>query len=286
MSKAVQYLEAFQRELGAVLRQPLDRATHSLRATPAAYPGALVDRVRAAGVDPGERLAVYNRQYWFRLFGVLQNEYRLVTALFGAWTFNEIAERYLRAQPPRGHDLADIAEQFAAFAVDAAAPDDPTFVRIPPDALREAIAIDLAFRTAMRAPRDPELRLAGLNPSQLLRARLVRTRAFNLVDETRPLIALRRALPTPLGEHRAALPDALATGPRTWAIGRSMKGLHVTPLTPPHAALLRLLDEHVLGDALAILEERYSGDAIAANAQRWFADGVELGIWRAIEVDA
>lgn len=279
-------LEALQREFSTVLRGPLDASTGTLRATPAAYPAVLTARVRAAGVAPGDRLAVYQRQYWLRLFNVLQAEHRLTTALVGAWSFNRCAERFLQTHPPAGHELAAIADGFADFVTAelASHPLDVVGASPPSAAIVEAVRIDIAFRTAMRAPREAPLQLSATDAPNLLRARLVWSRAFTLLDETWPLVALRRQLPAPLGEHRAPLPPRHPGGPRSWVICRSGRGLVATPVPPRHAELLRLLRTRSIAEAVAAIEARGSDDAVAAHVQRWLADGIEHGFWTAIEV--
>jgi len=264
---AERYLANLQRAFGAMLRTPLDRSTHTLRATVDAYPPELVARVRGGAIDPRERLATYQRQYWFRLFTILHAELPLTTALVGAWDFNELAARYLAAHPPDGHELATITDAFPAFA---------RAQHLPLDA--DALAIDVAFRKARLAPHDAPLRIGARDADALPRARLVWSRATSLVDEARPLMEVRRALPTPLGDHRAALPPRYPDGARTWIVTRTERGLRVAPLARAEAMLAHLLHELPLGEALAEVEAKGAdGGAI----QRWFADGVAHGYWTA-----
>jgi hypothetical protein len=50
-----------------------------------------------------QRIGLYNQQYWFRLFIILQEQYPTLVRLFGFGNFNqEIAEPYLLKYPP-GH---------------------------------------------------------------------------------------------------------------------------------------------------------------------------------------
>ena len=66
------WLEDFQARFGDVLRTPLARETGTLSATPDRYDSETVaETLEGAGMTSAERLAVYNRQYWFRLLGVL-----------------------------------------------------------------------------------------------------------------------------------------------------------------------------------------------------------------------
>lgn len=277
---AIAYLEELQRQFGAMLRTPLDRTTGTLRAEATSYPGELVARVRSAGLAPAERLAVYNRQYWFRLFGVLQADYRLTTALLGAWTFNDLAARYLVRHPPTGHELASIGAQFVSFLAG-----EPTTIAtrsgdVPRDMLVEAAAIDAAFHAAVHAPQEPPLALAPADAPRLATARLVWSRSFTLVEESWPLMELRHALPVELGDHQATLPSHHA--PRAWVIHATASGLRFGPIDALHAELLKLLRVHAIGDSLAMLEAR-GGDQVTANARRWFAEGMHHGYWTGLE---
>ena len=110
------WLAAFQARFSAVLCAPLDRSTGTLRERAADYPAdACGDALATGRQSAAERLAVYNRQYWFRLFSVLQHEYRLTARLLGAWHFNELAGRFLEANPPRHPDLGCAADGFVTF---------------------------------------------------------------------------------------------------------------------------------------------------------------------------
>lgn len=282
MSRAIAYLEQLQREFSTMLRTPLDRSTLTLRAQTDRYAGELAARVREAGIDRAERLAVYNRQYWFRLFGVLQVDYRLTTALCGAWTFNDLAARFLLAHPPEGHELAALGGRFPEFlAADLRSPLATRRGDVPRDAVLEAARIDAAFHTATHARYDPPLILGPADAATLATSRLVWASSVTLVDETWPLIAVRRELPADLGDHQAPLPGR-HPAPRSWVIHGSANGLRIAPVDPLHAELLRLLRTHAIGDALAMLEARGSA-AVAAHAQRWFAEGIQHGYWTRLE---
>jgi hypothetical protein len=279
MTRALEELEQYQRRFSAVLRTSLDRSTGTLRARPADYAPELVGSVRAAGVDPAERLAVYNRQYWYRLFGVLQQDHRLTVALVGAWSFNGFATDFLLAKPPEGHDLADITDGFASFlGARLPASLDVQGRQLPRQVIVEALAIDLAFRAAALAPAEPGLRLGPADAARLPGANLVWSRSLSLVDEHWPLVELRQRLPAVVDDEIAPLPAAHPEG-RTWAIHRTQQGLHARPISSLHAELLRLLQTQPIGRALAELEARHSSGAVAARVKEWFAADLASGFW-------
>ncbi|MDX2091201.1 MAG: DNA-binding domain-containing protein [Kofleriaceae bacterium] len=269
---ALEQLEQFQQQFSAMLRSPLDRSTGTLRARTDTYARELVQSVCDAGVDPRERLAVYNRQYWFRLFGVLQQEHRLTVALLGAWAFNDLATQFLVAKPPQGHDLGAIAEGFAAFAS----------AMLQRKEIAEALAIDRAFRTAALAPPERSLHIGPAEAARLPVARLVWSRSLTLVEEHWPLVTLRQRLPNLVDDTTAPLP-APHESMATWAIHRTEQGLRCQPLEPLHAELLHLLRTHAIGEALAVLEHRRSSGVVAARVKDWFAADLASGFWTGLE---
>ncbi|HTR50710.1 MAG TPA: putative DNA-binding domain-containing protein [Kofleriaceae bacterium] len=281
-----QRLAEMQRRFGDAIRAPLDRGTGTLRAPVEAYDTALCASL--AG-DARERLAVYNRQYWFRLFGVFHQSYRLATALCGAWAMNELVARFLRAHPPTGHDLARAIDGFELWIQDEL-PETGVALghtsALPRAALVEAMRIDDAYRLVFEAAAEPSLVLAPGDAARLERARLVPSRSAVMVEETWPLVQLRRGLPSTPAERWVALPPPHDNGTRDWLVCRVGEAHRVVPLAPLHARLLRLLRAHALPEALAILETGLPSSAvaeIAAHAQRWFAEGMQLGLWAALE---
>lgn len=273
---APEWLEAFQARFSAMLRTPLDRSTGTLRDQASRYPAELCDEALAArALGAAERLAVYNRQYWFRLFSVMQSEYRLTARLLGAWSFNELAASFLEANPPRERDLGCAGDGFVAF-LDSAVPLEGS------RAVRQAARIDDAFRSVFRAPFQPAFAPTAADVARLSSARLQWSDAVRLVEEDWPLLQLREQ-PDP-GERAVALPEPHATT-RHWAICRTNEGQRRAPLEPLQAKLMRLLYDHPLDVALAQLEREQPNDQagrLAAQTQRWFAQGVRLGFWTGI----
>ncbi len=278
-SSAIARLEVLQRGFGQALRTPLDRATGTLRARAELYTPELCAAIVG---DAHARLAVYNRQYWFRLFGVMQQAYRLATALLGAWEFNSLAARFLLAHPPVGHDLGRAVEGFAPFvAADAAAAALERDRGLPPRALIDAIGIDDAFRAVFSAPEQPALRLGPADAARLPRARLRESPAFALVEEGCPLIELRRELAAAVPEQAVTAPAPHVGGRRAWAICRGPGGQRVLPLDAAHALLVRLLRTYPVADAVARLEVAAAGQPL--DVERWFAEGLQLGFWSRLE---
>lgn len=139
------WLSELQADLGALLRSPLDPSSGTFRAPVEAYDPALVAQI-AAGVGvgpatPRDRIAVYHRQGWVRLFDGLQKAWPRSARVLGYWRFNQVVSRHLAENPPAHNDLdraADGLEGPLRAAGDA-------------ELLAEAVTADAAERRATLA---------------------------------------------------------------------------------------------------------------------------------------
>lgn len=272
------WLAEFQERFGRVLRTPLDRASGTLRATPSAY-DPLVGAVDGPRGSASERLAVYNRQYWFRLFTVMQGCFPLTTRLLGHWTFNGYAGRFLSEHAPRGWDIEQVSEGFVTWL---AMPKEPALdATVDSDAVLNAAELDAAFRAVFLAPDVSPFRPAAEDAPQILGSRLVASPAARVIEERWPLLALRRSVEGDRSEAPVRLAERLER-PAWWALVRKPQGIANVPLDPREGFLLRLLERHSVEDALARLEAECSESERAelpARAQRWLARGIEHGFW-------
>lgn len=289
--EAPAWLEGFQEQFSAMLRAPLDRSSGTLRAAPGTYPGELVAAtLPTARADGAARLAIYNRQYWFRLFTVMQREFPLTAALTGAWDFNGVCAAFLDAHPPVGHALTHAGDGFAAFVEGRYAQAGMPLTRetLPGPALVQAVGLDEAFRTVFWAPEvDPD-EMAPLRRSIAQAggtARLRPSGRFTLVCEWWPLVALRRQATAVAPGTPLSLPDRLPSQ-RHVAIHRGRAGAAVLPLTRLQAALYRRLGGETIEAAVAHLD----ADAIPseraelpAQVAEWMALSVRLGFWAGVE---
>jgi hypothetical protein len=150
------WLAELQQRFGVTVMTPLDRKTGTLRAVPANYdPQLREDIAPGQTLSSADRLAVYNRQYWFRLFGVLQSAYPLTTRLLGHWSFNDWATQFLSAHPPRGWDIDSVADGFDEFLGSIPSAQSfslPNGASLPTEALLEGARIDAAYRRVFLAP--------------------------------------------------------------------------------------------------------------------------------------
>jgi hypothetical protein len=284
------WLEDFQARVGAVIRAPLDRSTGTLRATTAAY-DPLVDARDAHNATALDRLAVYNRQYWFRLFGVLQSAFPLSARLLGHWTFNDYAARFLRAHPPRSWDIDHAPDGFESWLAEAVehsgAAIDRSSVVVAREALIEAANFDAAWREVFRAPETVPYRPSEQDAARLADARLLPLPAMLLVEEHWPLFELRRSALDDAGETAVALPPRLAHG-RWSALVRHPGGIARVPLETREAELLVLLRSHSVREALGRLEDACTPEErteLPGLARAWLARSVQLDFWGGIAFD-
>ncbi len=257
-------LVALQAGWTEVLRRPLDRTTGTLRAPTEHYPAPTCAEI----VGGAARLAVYHRQYWFRLFTALQHEFRLTAALMGAWAFNGLASDFLIASPPRARGLAEVGDGLAAHVV----------ARAPAAPLAQAALVDEALRRAGRheqAGADSAAR--HLRAGGAL-ARLRPAPSLTVVRERWPLVELHHQLGPVAPTTPVALPPPHPDGPRAWAVAATTHGQAARPLTPAQADLLELIGTWPLAQALASFEDRHP-HVPADQVQAWLADSVQHGYW-------
>lgn len=287
------WLADFQRGFSAVLRAPLDRSSGTLRAVPSRYDASTLGSIDG---DAKARLAVYNRQYWCRLFNVMQAELPLVTALTGAWTFNDLAGSFLLAHPPTHPDVGRVADGFDAFLDEAAPPGgvtpDGIAAILPKVGLVQAARVDQAFRRVLAAPEEGSFRPTAADAARLGRCRLLPSRALSIIGEDWPLFDMRHRLPRAPASRASSLPAPHPEGRRSWAVYRTREpsadasGHRVAPLDRVQADLFRHLQSEPIAGALARLEAEHAGEdpaALARNVQRWLAESMALGFWTGIE---
>lgn len=279
---APEWLAELQSGFGAVLRTPLDRSTGTLRATPSAYdPDTLRAIVDGPSGRAEEHLAVYNRQYWFRLFGVFQTAFPLTSRLFGHWHFNGHVTRFLLAHPPGHWDLDRAPDGFEVFLAEALGDVEPREV------LLDAACLDVTWRALFRAPVTAPFQPRAEDAPRLLDSRLVPSPAVAVLVDRWALLELKASLARSGGESAVPLPAALEQ-PRSWALVREATGIRHLSLAPREGELLLLLRRHTIGDALAALESacpEQERPALPGQAQRWLARSVERGFWAGLTTE-
>ena len=280
MRSAPSWLADFQQRFGDAIRTPLDRSSGTLTATPSAYADALVS-MTTDGPATGrtERIAVYNRQYWFRLFTAFHDAYPLTTRLFGAWEMNEHVARFLSARAPNHWDLATATEGFDSFLEADLAVEGEGTRRTLIDAAR----IDRAWQRVFLAPAAPKFRFSETDAERLLDARLRLSPAVAFVVEHAPLMDLRRRVMNEPSDPRVAMPAPFdPPQSRSWALVRRDEGTLQIPLDAREAQLFELLAQHTVRDALARLEAACTEDErkiLPQKTRAWLARSVENDFW-------
>jgi hypothetical protein len=143
-----------QREMAAAVMQPLT-ADEEMRAT--APDGRAMTDVAASFVAPNsrltafERLEIYNRQYWFRVLGALDEDFRALRAVVGSHAFQSLSIAYLTAHPSRSFSLRNLGSKMVEWLAA-----HPQFAgrrhRLAVDVARIEWAFVEAFDSAEREP--------------------------------------------------------------------------------------------------------------------------------------
>ena len=111
-------LRALQRLMARAVMRPL---TAEARMRPRWIDGSSTAKAAAKFIKPGprlgsfERLEIYNRQYWFRIFDCLADDYPGVRALIGEKRFRNLAIAYLATHPSTRFTLRDLGRHFPDF---------------------------------------------------------------------------------------------------------------------------------------------------------------------------
>lgn len=269
------WLADIQRRFGELVRTPLDATSGTLRAQPKRYDETLVAAVQGAA---RARLAVYNRQYWFRLLTVMQHSWQLTARLLGLFHFNLHAQAFLLEHPPCEYDLRSATLGFDHYL--AARRTEPLVL--------EAAALDATFARVFHAPAEPRFDPKKHSRRALLQRKLIRSSAYARFEEHWPLVELRSQLQDDSSESAEPAPPPLRAA-QTWAIYRNPQGIAQLHLTPWQARLMTLLEHHPLGEALALLEAEAPAEtrsSLPDQTQTWIAQAIHHGFWTALADDA
>jgi hypothetical protein len=284
------WLAQFQERFGRMVRTPLQRASGILEVALQAYDGDLM-RVALASrqLSSADRLAIYNRQYWFRLFTVFHGAFPLTTRLLSHFTFNAYVSGFLLAQPPRDWDIESVLVGFDDFLLEAlpaeTVPIAGQRLGVARLAVVQAARIDAAFHRVFLAPAVEPFHPGAEHAAHLLSSRLVASPTAAVLEEHWPLCELRSTIAAETGEAAVALPEGLSQ-PRFWLLLRAGTKLNLLGLEPREAQLSVLLRGLTVGSALEKLEQDCPIDeraGLPANTQRWLARSVTLGAWAGLE---
>jgi hypothetical protein len=100
-----------------------------------------------------ERLEVYNRQYWFRLFEALDSDYPALGKLLGQSQFRKLAEAYLSDFPSASYTLRDLGSRLESWLVA-----HPQYAGKYPEAALDLARLEWAYVEAFDAAELPPIK--------------------------------------------------------------------------------------------------------------------------------
>ncbi len=233
----------------------------------AADPMLLAAVEPSATLDPDGRLGIYADAYFWRLHGVLRDDYPKVASVLGADALETLARDYLAAHPSDNPSARHFGRRFADF-LDARADAAPFL----PDLAR----LEWARVDAFDAPDAPVLAAADLRtvaPEDWPGLRFVPTPSLTVLRSAWPIHAVWNA------PERTPFTPA-ETVVRVWR-APDWRVLH----GPMDGAEERALAALVAGEPFAVLCETFAhlepeGAAreTAALLARWIEDGLLAGV--------
>ena len=111
-------LQTLQQRMAHAVMQPLTRNETMQRRSSA---GASMTREADAFIKPNdrltsfERLEIYNRQYWFRLFSSFEEDFPGLKAIVGTRRFERLMRAYLEAHPSRSFTLRNLGSSLVTW---------------------------------------------------------------------------------------------------------------------------------------------------------------------------
>lgn len=220
-----------------------------------------------AAMGAEDRVAVYNRQYWFRLIDVMQTDAHKLIGVLGLFRFNRWVVKFLQARPPDSPFLADLDRRLPAFLREH-------FQEEHRDCVLEAAAYDRAYSDAFDAPDAP----AYPEDADPLTVR------WRLAPHARPLWLHWKFRefdpPEDAGEkaRETLLPDPEEYGVLVYRHGRTLYEKRIE--RGAFLLLSEFREARTLDEAFARLEEKAAPeewDAIEAGVGAWFKEFTALG---------
>jgi hypothetical protein len=221
-----------------------------------------------------ERLEVYNRQYWFRLFEALDTDFPALIKLVGRDGFRELAESYIADCPSKSYTLRDLGSRLPDWLAA-----NPGKTGEYPEAAVDVARLEWAYVEAFDAlelpPVKPEqLAAAGENAKLRLQPHIRFVELRTAIDEFTAK-AHNNEFSRRDKQFRRFGKDRFSPA-ETFTIAVHRKDDHVAqlPLGKEAVMLLKAIAEgKPLGDALeaAFLDSAIPPEQIAPKIQQWFA---------------
>ena len=112
------HLKALQQQMATAVMRPLTR-NETMQKRDAA--GASIAKEAASFIKPNdrltsfERLEIYNRQYWFRLFSSFEEDFPGLKSIVGSRRFEALMRAYLAAHPSRSFTLRNLGSSLVSW---------------------------------------------------------------------------------------------------------------------------------------------------------------------------
>lgn len=284
-------LHELQRLMAATLMRPL---TPAGQMQPRWVDGRAMKQLAATFIKPHdrltsiERLEIYNRQYWFRLWDCFHEDYPGLRAVLGERKFARLAVAYLTKHPSRSFTLRNLGRDLVRY-LEA----EPEWVLPEFQLAHDMARLEWAHIEAFDNEAKPALtsdQLLDQNPARL---RLRLQPHVTLLELHYPLdnflIAVKQAAGL-RGAASNAKANRRRTQPRTlkrrlkpertfFAAHRYNQSVYYKRLKAEQFVLLRALQEGTTleGAVQQVLEMPASRNIDAQTVQHWFEDWSALG---------
>lgn len=223
-----------------------------------AAPGAAAFASVLPALGPGESLGIYRSGWFTRLRDCLAEDFPGVRHAVGVAGFDRLVRDYLRAFPPRSHDISVAGERLPGFIAGREG-------LLHREFLGELATLEATVAALHTRPAPPPLSpdaLRDLPPERFARARFRKAVAAEVLRFRFPVNAYFQAV------RDGGAPEIPAPAATAVAVYRAEERVWRLDLTPPMLALLDALFEGLpLEEAL----DRCPGDA-AAQVGTWFRE--------------
>ncbi len=292
------WLDELQRGFSAVLRSPLSSDSGTFAEDSTGYPTAFLDSLEESSSTSAarlDRLALYHRQYWMRLFTVLQGHYPRFSWSVGYFHFNRLVALFLDEHAPSSFDIDEAGSGLGSFLkselAERAQPQVGQALTPLQHVLREsqrdrrllveALKLDTAERRVFCAVLAPTWTPSAGEIPRLPERRLQYAPGFAVVREHWDL-APHSALFRAEGATQQAKEPLELPQPRCWVFFRTPSGVSLLQVRGEQAAFLSHCRRMSFGAALQRLQATATSkqlEVITAELSGWVRQAVDLGWW-------
>lgn len=284
-------LRELQRLAATAIMRPLGRGWDTQRTW---LDGRDMCTVAATFIKPNdrltsfERLAIYNRQYWYRIVDCFYDDFPGLRAVLGEQKFSRLSKAYLAKYPSRSYTLRNLGSRLGQFIQD-----EPQWTaprnELAADMVRFEWAQVIAFDSETKPPLSVD-DLLGKNPDSLrlgLQPYLTLLRLGYPLDDF--VLALKKkdalrgeasnAIEEDAGREKRRRTVRLPRRQEVFvAIHRFENSLYYKRLEPEaYRLLVAVRDGATLSHALAAGFGRKAGGDVAGIVKEWFETWTSLG---------